>query len=69
MPSNIAADSAYHADGRSLRVDASPSAGSAGVAARRLTRRSSLMLTLLLSLGLWAAIWAAVASLASTVPG
>jgi len=69
MNRNIAAESAYPSDGRSLRVDASPSVGSAGVAARRLTRRSALMLTLLLSLGLWAAIWAAVASLASIVLG
>lgn len=69
MNRNIAAESAYPGDGRSLRVDASPSVGSAGVADRRLTRRSALMLTLLLSLGLWAAIWAAVASLASIVLG
>jgi hypothetical protein len=69
MNSNIAAESAYPSDSPSRRVDASPSVGSGGVAARRLTRRSALMLTLLLSLGLWAAIWAAVASLASMVLG
>src|ERR1700731_4833467 len=65
MNRNIAAESAHPSDGRILRGDASPSVGSAGMAGRRLTRRSALMLTLLLlSLGLWAAIWAAVASLA-----
>ena len=69
MNRNIAAESVYPSDGRGLRVDASPSVGSAGVADRRLTRRSALMLTLLLSLGLWAAIWAAVTSLASIVLG
>jgi hypothetical protein len=69
MNGNITAESAHLSDGRSLRVDASPPAGSAGVTTWRLTRRSALMLTLLLSLGLWAAIWAAIASLASIVLG
>ena len=67
MNRNIAAESDYRNDDRSLRIGAPPSVGSAGAAARRLTTRSSLMLTLLLSLGLWSAIWAAVASLPSTV--
>ena len=69
MNSNMAAQPAYSTDGRSLRDQASPSEGSAGVTRLRLTRRASLMLALLLSLGLWAGIWAAVASLASAILG
>jgi hypothetical protein len=69
MDNDTVLKSAYPADVRSIRDEASPSDGSAGEVALQLTRRASLILVLLLSLGLWAAIWAAVASLASAMLG
>jgi hypothetical protein len=69
MNSDMVANSRQPTDERAHRNEASVSHGAAGLAAQRLTKRTSLMLALLLSLGLWAAIWAAVTSLASAVLG
>jgi hypothetical protein len=63
MNSHLAAHATYPADETTRRNESS------GLAARRLTRRASLMLELILSLALWTAIWAAIGALASVVLG
>jgi len=69
MNSLTAANSRQPTDKRPHRSEALAPHGAAGLAARQLTKRASLLLALLLSLGLWVGIWAAVTSLASTVRG
>jgi hypothetical protein len=65
MNSHLVAHSDYSVDRRGNHDETTLRDGSAGLAARRLTRRASLMLALLLSLVLWTAI----GSLASVVLG
>jgi hypothetical protein len=69
MNSHLAAHSNYSSDRRSSHDETTLRDGSAGLAARRLTRRASLILALVLSLALWTVIWAAIGLLAPVVLG
>jgi hypothetical protein len=69
MNSHLAAHSNYPADRRGSYDETTLRDRSAGLAARQLIRRASLMLALVLSLALWVAIWAAIALLASVLLG
>jgi Na+(H+)/acetate symporter ActP len=69
MNSHLAARANYPADRWGRYNETTRRNESAGLAARRLTRRASLMLALVLSLALWAAIGTAIGWLASVLVG
>jgi hypothetical protein len=69
MNSRLVTHSNYSADGRSSYDKTTRRNESAGLAARRLTRRTSLMLALVLSLALWVVIWTGIGWLASVLLG
>jgi heme O synthase-like polyprenyltransferase len=69
MNGHLAAHANNPADRRSSYDETTRRSESAGLAARRLTKRASLMLALVLSLALWVVIWTAIGWLASVLVG